>query len=167
VRKGSALTVVLIFLILLGVLASGYFFLTQKKTSQSLNQNPQVTPPPSNGESAQILDFSQSIYEEALKSDKLVVLYFYANWCPICRAEFPLMQAAFEKLPGDKVVGIRVNFNDSQTDKNEQVLARQYSIPYQHHKIFLKNGEVVLSSPQEWDEARYISEISSRLGEQN
>lgn len=115
------------------------------------------------GTSAKLLDFNKTDYEAAIASDKLVALYFYADWCPICRAEFPKMQSAFNGLSTDAVVGFRVNFNDSQTDTFEKDLARQYGVTYQHTKVFVKNGERVLKSPESWDEARYVSEINARL----
>src|SRR3989338_1209747 len=31
-----------------------------------------------------LLDFTKADYDKAIASDRLVVLYFYANWCPIC-----------------------------------------------------------------------------------
>ena len=39
------------------------------------------------GKAAPLLDFVKADYDAAVKSDKLVVLYFYANWCPICKEE--------------------------------------------------------------------------------
>jgi hypothetical protein len=51
------------------------------------------------GKSAPLLDFTKADYDAAIKTDRLVVLYFYANWCPICRAEFPVMQDCFPPLP--------------------------------------------------------------------
>jgi thiol-disulfide isomerase/thioredoxin len=115
------------------------------------------------GNSAEVIDYSKQVYDEAIKSDKLVVLYFYANWCPICREEFPKMQSAFNVLPADKVVGMRVNFNDSDTDSSEEALAEKFDIPYQHTKVFLKDGEVILKSLDSWDETRYIKEITSAI----
>lgn len=117
------------------------------------------------GNVAKLIDFNQTDYEKALASGKLVVLYFYANWCPLCRAEFPKMQAAFNALSTDAVVGFRVNYNDNETDSDEKALARQFGVGYQHTKVFVKNGERILKAPDSWTEARYASEITKVLGE--
>ncbi len=115
------------------------------------------------GKSAPLLDFNKTDYDAAAKSDKLVVLYFYANWCPICRAEFPQMQAAFNELTSDKILGFRVNYNDSDTDSNEKALASQFGVAYQHTKIFVKNGARILKAPDGWDKTRYLTEINKAL----
>ncbi|MEK7194946.1 MAG: thioredoxin family protein [Patescibacteria group bacterium] len=115
------------------------------------------------GTSAQLLDFKKADYDAALKTDKLVVLYFYANWCPICKAEVPLLEEAFNQLKTDKVIGFRVNYKDDQTDKDEEALAKQFGVPYQHTKVFVKNGERVLKSPEGWDTNRYLKEINAQL----
>ncbi|MBI2233088.1 MAG: thioredoxin family protein [Candidatus Aenigmarchaeota archaeon] len=112
------------------------------------------------GSKAQLLDFTKADYDKAIASDKLVVLYFYADWCPICRAEVPKLYDAFNELSTEKVVGFRVNFNDGSTDNDERALAKQFGVPYQHTKVFLKNGQIVLKSPETWDKARYLSEIN-------
>ena len=117
------------------------------------------------GKSAPLLDFKKADYDAALKSDKLIVLYFYANWCPICKVEFPNAQAAFNQLTTDKVVGFRVNYKDSDTDADETALAREFGIPYQHTKVLLKNGVQVGKYPDSWDTARYVSEINKALGQ--
>lgn len=92
-----------------------------------------------------------------------MVLYFYANWCPICRAEVPELYAAFSELKNPEVVGFRINFNDNETDELEQALASDSGIVYQHTKVFLKNGELVLRSPENWDKERYLKEINKAL----
>ena len=115
------------------------------------------------GKSAPLLDFTKADYEAAVKSDKLVILYFYANWCPICKAEFPVMQKTFNELGTDKVIGFRVNYNDDQTDADEKALAKQFGVAYQHTKVFVKNGERILKSPEGWDDKRYDMEINKAL----
>lgn len=108
-------------------------------------------------------DFSKGKYEEALNSDKLIVLYFYANWCPICKEEVPKLYSAFNELTTDKVIGFRVNFNDSDTDSDEENLAREFGVAYQHTKVFVKNGSRVLKSPESWEKDRYLDEIQKAL----
>lgn len=113
--------------------------------------------------SAPLLDFNSSDYQKAIDSDKLIVLYFYASWCPICRAELPELYGAFDSLTSDNVVGFRVNFNDSDTDSNEEDLARKHGVAYQHTKVFVQNGSQIYKAPDSWKQARYINEIGSRL----
>ncbi|MBI1754677.1 redoxin domain-containing protein [Candidatus Azambacteria bacterium] len=115
------------------------------------------------GVSALVLDFNKPDYDVAKASDKLIVLYFYANWCPICRLEFPVMQSAFNELTTDKVIGFRVNYNDSDTDADEKNLARAFGIPYQHTKVFLKKGTQILKAPDSWSKDRYLSEINKAI----
>lgn len=115
------------------------------------------------GDKSPLLNFNESDYQKALETDKLIVLYFYANWCPICRVEFPKMQSAFNSLAGDEVVAFRVNYNDNETDSFEESLAREFGVAYQHTKVFVKNGERVLKSPESWNKDRYLAEIEKFL----
>ncbi|MBI3589376.1 MAG: thioredoxin family protein [Candidatus Liptonbacteria bacterium] len=118
------------------------------------------------GKSAPLLDYNKADYDATIASDKLVVLYFYANWCPICKEETKnALYPAFNELTTDKVVGIRINYKDSDTDKDEENLARQYGIPYQHTKVLVKNGKQILKAPDGWDKARYIAEINKALAQ--
>jgi thiol-disulfide isomerase/thioredoxin len=115
------------------------------------------------GDKSPLLAFEKADYDKAVKSDKLVVLYFYANWCPICREEFPKMGEAFDELDNENLIGFRVNYNDNETDEHEKALASEFGVAYQHTKVFLKNGERVLKSPESWEKDRYISEINKAL----
>jgi len=118
------------------------------------------------GKSAPLLDYNKADYDAAIASDKLVVLYFYANWCPICKEETQnSLYPAFNELTTDKVVGIRINYKDSDTDKDEENLARQYGIPYQHTKVLVKNSKQILKAPDGWDKARYLTEINKVLAQ--
>ena len=118
------------------------------------------------GKSAPLLDFTKADYDTAVKSDKLVVLYFYANWCPICKEETAnSLYPAFNELTTDKVVGIRINYKDSDTDKDEENLARQFGISYQHTKVLLKTGKQILKAPDSWNKTRYLDEINKAIAQ--
>jgi thiol-disulfide isomerase/thioredoxin len=113
------------------------------------------------GSVSPVLDFSQKDYDTALAAKKNIVLYFYASWCPLCKEEIPKLYAAFDSLKDPNLIAFRVNFKDSDTDANEEVLAKQFGVPYQHTKVFLKNGVRILKSPESWDTARYLKEIAA------
>lgn len=115
------------------------------------------------GSKALVIDYNQADFDKALANKKLVVLYFYANWCPVCREEVPKMYEAFNSLEAEDVVAFRVNYNDNETDDNEKALARAHGVAYQHTKVFLKNGERILKSPESWDKDRYLTEINNAL----
>ncbi len=111
------------------------------------------------GSSSKYLSFVKADYDAALKSDNVILLDFFANWCPICRAETPELKAGFDALTTDKVVGFRVNYNDSDTDADEKALATQFHIPYQHTKVILKGGKEVGRSSDQWDKGTVLSEL--------
>lgn len=114
------------------------------------------------GEVAPLIDFNGFDYTEALASDKIIFLYFYAKWCPSCKAEMrDATIPAFEKYAGDAVVGFRVNYNDSNTDKLEELLAEEFGVLYQHTKVFIKNGELIHIFPNIWTEENYLNYFES------
>lgn len=92
-----------------------------------------------------LYEFDKESYEAALSEGKYVFLDFYANWCPICRAEEPEIKAAFNELSTGNVVGFRVNYNDGDTDDDERALAKKLGVAYQHTKIVVAPDEKVLS----------------------
>ena len=90
-------------------------------------------------------EFDKAAYEKALGEERYIFLDFYANWCPICRAEEPDIKAAFNELSTGNVIGFRVNYNDDQTDESEKALAKKLGVAYQHTKIVVAPDEKVAS----------------------
>lgn len=115
------------------------------------------------GSSSPLLEFNQRDYTAALESNRVVVLYFYANWCPVCRAEFADTMVAFNSLTEENVVGFRVHFNDDDLTPEMEALAREFGVAYQHTKVFIKNGERVLKSPETWSTERYLTEFANHI----
>lgn len=111
------------------------------------------------GHKSKLLDFNKTDYDAALRTEKLIVIYFYADWCPICQAELPNLYAAFNELDTDNVIGFRVNFNDGQTDLDEKNLAREFGVSYQHAKIFINKGRRVLKAEDPWQKDQYLDAI--------
>lgn len=94
--------------------------------------------------------FTKDDYQRALDGDKVIFLSFYADWCPFCRAEEPEIEAGFNALESDKVIGFRVNYNDGETDADEKALAEQLRITYQHTKVILVDGKEVFRTGDTW-----------------
>ena len=110
-------------------------------------------------EATKYLDFNKADYDKALKEKKKILLYFYANWCPICRIEQPQTFAAFNEIKDPDLIGFRVNYRDSDTDADEESLAKEFGVSYQHTKVILKDGQRVGKFPDSWDKQRYLDEL--------
>ena len=115
------------------------------------------------GKSSPFLEFNKVDYEKALSENKIIFLDFYANWCPICRGEAPLIVSGFNALATDKIIGFRVNFKDSDTDSDEISLAKEFNIPYQHTKVILKEGKEFSRSADSWTKEDFDREINKAL----
>ena len=79
--------------------------------------------------SSRYVEYSKTVLDQS--ADKRRVLYFYATWCPSCKAANEDFTANPNKIPEDVVV-IRTNYNDPDTDLEEKDLAKKYGITYQH-----------------------------------
>lgn len=80
-------------------------------------------------ESSRYQEYSKAVFEESTGTKR--VLFFYANWCPTCRPADKNFRENSAKIPQD-VNLIRVNYNDTDTDREEKDLANKYSVTYQH-----------------------------------
>ncbi|MCR4264294.1 MAG: thioredoxin family protein [Candidatus Roizmanbacteria bacterium] len=113
------------------------------------------------GTASRYYAFSASAFEQAMASDKIVFLEFYANWCPVCRAEQPDIVDGFNQLDRDDVVGFRANYKDDETDAAEEALAKQLGVTYQHTKVIFKNGQEVHRDGVQWDAQDFLDAIDS------
>lgn len=139
------------------------------ETTQPIITKPDVTPEISKpkpkktpifdrvpGTTGPLYIFNQAAYEAEVKKGKLVILYYYAKWCPICAQEtVGALYPFFDTITDDRIVGFRINFNDFDTDRDEIAMAKKYQIAYQHTKVFERNGVVLLKDGQEWNRAQY------------
>ena len=83
-----------------------------------------------------VLTFTTGNFEqEVLKSDKTVLVDFWASWCGPCRMFSPIVDQAAEELEGVAKVG-KVNVDE------EPELARKYGIMSIPTLMAFKNGQV-------------------------
>ena len=76
----------------------------------------------------------QTFEDEVLKSDKIVLIDFYADWCGPCRILSPVVEAISNENNDIKVVKVNVDENPNLSTKYEA-----YSIPL---LVIIKDGEV-------------------------
>ena len=76
--------------------------------------------------------------EVVMKSEKPVLLDFYADWCGPCKMMGPVVEKAAETYEGKLKVG-KVNVDDNPE------LAQKYRITSIPAFVGIKNGAVVLS----------------------
>lgn len=166
---------IIIGLALVLALGIGAWFILSSNKSQDLSNNSNTVSPTQKsqiensygtviaGSSSPFVEFTREGYEKALADGKIIFLNFYANWCPVCRVEVPIIDSGFNGLTSGRIVGFRVNFKDSDTDEDENNLAKEFNVPYQHTKIFLVNGQEVDRYPNQWNKEDFDAAFSKYL----
>lgn len=80
--------------------------------------------------------FTETNYEElVLKSDKVAVVDFWAEWCGPCRMLTPIIEEMAAEFEGRAVIG-KVDVD------SEPSIAAKYGVRNIPTIIFIKNGEV-------------------------
>ncbi len=84
-----------------------------------------------------VLNITSENYEQkVLKSDKPVLIDFYADWCGPCKMMSPIIDEIAEEMEGQVTVG-KVNVDENQD------LAIQYQVMSIPTIVILKEGKVI------------------------
>lgn len=94
---------------------------------------------------------SQNFEEEVIKSEKPVLIDFYADWCGPCKMLSPIIDEIAEENSDIKVV--KVNVDDSQD------LAMKYQVMSIPTLVVIKNGEEVNRSVGLIDKSQVLNLI--------
>ena len=79
---------------------------------------------------------SNNFETEVLKSDKITIVDFYADWCGPCRKLSPILEEIETELSE------KVKFTKINTDENIET-AKKYQISGLPTLLVFKNGEIV------------------------
>ncbi len=113
---------------------------------------------------------------------KLLVLNFWATWCPPCIEEMPSLDEFQKRLASDGVVVLGVSVDRSETayrqflqkarvsfltarDPSASISASYGTFRYPETYVINSSGKVVLKhiGPQNWADERFVREIRSLL----
>lgn len=76
--------------------------------------------------------------DKVLKSDNLVLVDFWAEWCPPCRAMAPILEQVSGSIEGFDVVKV-----DIEASADNQRLAGEYEVRSIPNMVVFKGGKVV------------------------
>jgi thioredoxin 1 len=76
-------------------------------------------------------------FEQALASGRPIIVHVYAGWCPVCRAQKPILEALEKDKAFEGIKFVVVDF-----DKDKEFL-QKYRVPTQSVILAFKNGHEV------------------------
>lgn len=78
---------------------------------------------------------TENFEEEVIKSDKPVLIDFYADWCGPCKMQSPIIDALAEEY-GEKIKVGKVNIDENMA------LAERYQVMSIPTLLIIKNGNI-------------------------
>lgn len=102
------------------------------------------------------LEITDASFEDVLKSDKPVVIDFWAEWCGPCRMVGPIV----EELAGE--YADKVTIGKVDVDNNDDITSK-YGIRNIPTILFIKNGEVVDKQVGAAQKAVLVEKIENML----
>lgn len=78
---------------------------------------------------------AENFEQEVLRSEKPVLIDFYADWCGPCKMMAPVIEEVAEEVPDVKVGKLNID--------NELEIAQKYGVMSIPTLIVFKNGEAV------------------------
>ncbi len=78
---------------------------------------------------ALLRDVAGNPFELKRHSGKIVVLSFWASWCPACNQELPLLQSLYDALGPEGLIFVGANFQEDAGTVKSYMRQRGYSFP--------------------------------------
>ena len=100
-------------------------------------------------------DFTKNVIE----NKKVVLVDFWASWCPPCRMMAPVLEATGQKMD-EKVDVVKVNIEESP-DNN--ALASEYKVRSIPNMLIFKNGQVAQELIGAMPQVKLEEELSAVL----
>ncbi|KEO92002.1 hypothetical protein EH31_04845 [Erythrobacter longus] len=101
--------------------------------------------------------YDEAEFMMAQKKGKTIVVDVYADWCPTCRAQAPILDELRAEKQSDDVLFVKVNFDD------EKAFLRANRIPRQSTVLVFKGMDEVARSIAQTNRTRLRSVVLGAL----
>ncbi|EAQ27614.1 Trx [Erythrobacter sp. NAP1] len=101
--------------------------------------------------------YDEAEFMMAQKKGKTIVVDVYADWCPTCRAQAPILDELREQRQSGDVLFVKVNFDD------EKAFLRAHRIPRQSTVLVFNGMDEVARSIAETNRGRLRSMVLGAL----
>ncbi|KPQ27192.1 MAG: putative thioredoxin [Porphyrobacter sp. HL-46] len=101
--------------------------------------------------------YDANTFAAAQATGKTIVVDVYADWCPTCRAQAPILDELREELAGETIAFIKVDF-----DKQKAFL-RAHRIPRQSTVLVFKGRKEIARSIAQTDRNRLRAVVLGAL----
>jgi thioredoxin 1 len=104
---------------------------------------------------SEIKHINQEEFENTIKNNKLVLIDFFATWCPPCKMIGPVLEELQDLIKDVLIVKMDVDLNED--------LAKQFKIMNIPTLMLFKNGELVQKEIGVKDLAYLIDMVKTQL----
>lgn len=101
--------------------------------------------------------YDEAAFMMAQKKGKTIVVDVYADWCPTCRAQAPILDEIRQEHASGDVLFVKVNFDE------EKAFLRAHRIPRQSTVLVFNGMEEVTRSVAETNRSRLRSVVIGGL----
>jgi len=83
-----------------------------------------------------------------IEAPKLMVVKFHADWCRICRAMGPVFEDLKNKMDGQNILFVKLDFTNNQTKHQANMLGAALGIAPILKKNYRRTGFILIIDPK-------------------
>jgi peroxiredoxin len=132
--------------------------------AQAVAVSPQTMTPVTNRPAAPdfaLTDLDGKPHRLSAYRGKIVLLNFWATWCPPCRKELPSMQRAYEKLRGERFAMLAVDVGEDEETVLPFTLSTGVELTFPI--LFDKSGETIKAWPVKGLPTTFVIDPEGRI----